>query len=454
MRFHKRVFIDLLVKMIGFGVCIGIVFPFFTLLFGVEKSTAFSLLFFLACVFAGIIVGLTGFLIVKANIKYRLLKLISNMDKVNKRVLDFQNDELKSQVQSDLYMVAEESNDCFGQMADSFNSLVETLMETLYSQKSHRDYLENLTENLDLKELSDYALKNLINYANASSGALLIVKEGDLVTTSTIGIKDDASLETNNMILDVLKSGMRSTLAFPEGIVLDGILTDYRPAELIIEPITYNNINTGVLVLATPTKLDVNFLEQLDIFMRSFSLILNNSLQHEQMQKLAALDPLTGVYNRRFGLNRLKEECSRSVRFNSPLGIMMLDIDKFKMVNDTYGHIAGDRVIKQLVIEIQNILRSGDILVRYGGEEFMVILPGASSENTFKVAERVRFAVSQSKTIYGESEIQVNVSIGIDSYPESNVAEPLELIKNSDSALYTAKNTGRNRSVIYNQIQK
>ncbi len=451
MRLHKKVFIDLFVKMIGFGVCIGIVFPFFTLLFGVERSTALSPLFFLSCVFAGIIVGLMGFFIVKANFKKRLLNLINNMIKVNNKIISFQDETLDNEAHTDEFMISEDSDDCFGQMADSFNTLVQTLMETLYFQKGHRIYIENLTENLDLKELSDYALEVLIGHSNASSGALLIEKEGELVTTSSYGIKEGNELETNNMILNVLKTGERSFLKFNKDIILDGILTDYRPSELILEPIVFNNINTGVLLLATAGKLDVKFLEQLDIFMRSFSLILNNSLQHEQMQKLAALDPLTGIYNRRFGLNRLKEECSRSTRFNSPLGILMLDIDKFKMVNDTYGHIAGDRVIKRIVGEIQRILRNGDIVVRYGGEEFLVILPGASNDNAYKVAERIRYSVSQSKTIYGENEIQVKVSIGIDSFPESNVVDHTDLIAHADEALYTAKNTGRDKTIIYNR---
>lgn len=453
MKFHKRVFIDLLVKMLGFGICIGVIFPFFALLFGVGKSIAFSPLFFMACIAAGIIVGLIGFIIVKSNIKYRLINLINNMKKVSKKIIDFQNNNLNNEVQTDIFMISEDSDDCFGQLTNSFNTLVETLMETLHTQKIHREYLENLTGNLELKELSDYALKNLINYAKASAGALLIEKEGQLITTASYGIKEEGALETNSIILDVFKTSKRTLLTFPEGILLDGILTDYRPAELIIEPIVYNSIMVGVLVMASAAKLDINFIEQLDIFMRSFSLILNNSLQHEQLQKLAALDPLTGVYNRRFGLNRLKEECARSLRFNSALGVMMLDIDKFKMVNDTYGHIAGDRVIKNIVIETQKILRSGDILIRYGGEEFLLILPGANIENTYKVAERIRFAINQSKIVYGENEIQVNVSIGIDSCPESNVTEPLELIKNADTALYKAKSSGRNRTVIFSQIR-
>lgn len=449
MTFHKHVFIDLLIKMLGFGICIGLIFPFFALLFGVDKTIALSLLFFLACIAAGILVGLTSFLIVKSNIKSKLIQLIDNMDKVNNSILNFQNSTVKSELDNDYYLTAKGSGDCFDKMSNSFNSLVKTQMKTLRYQKNHREYIENLNENLDLTDLSEFALQNLMDHSNATAGALLIEKNGELISTATYGIKEDVSLETNKIVLNALKTGKRYNLEFPEDILLDGIVTTFRPTELIVEPIIYNSINIGVLIMASASTLNSEFIKQLDIFVRSFSLILNNALQHEQMQLLAALDPLTGVYNRRFGLSRLKEECSRSTRFNSPLGILMIDIDKFKLVNDTYGHIAGDRVIKAIVSEIQKILRNGDILVRYGGEEFLLILPGANSENSFKVAERIRFAITQRKVMYGESEISVNVSIGIDSFPESNSAEPLDLIKNADSALYSAKNTGRNKSIIF-----
>ena len=449
MTFHKHVFVDLLIKMLGFGICIGLLFPFFCLLLGVEKQIALSFLFFIACIAAGIIVGLSCFLIIKYNMKKRLLNLIGNMDNANQCIIDFQNDEIHYEVKPDIYIEKEDSGDCFAHMADSFNTLVKTQMETLQFQKNHREYIENLNENLDLSALSEFALKNLMEYSSATAGAILIEKNGELVPTATYGIKDDVSLETNKIVLNALKNGERFYIEFPEDILLDGILTTFRPAEIIVEPIVYNNINIGVLIMAAALPLNSEFIKQLDIFVRSFSLILNNSLQHEQMQLLAALDPLTGVYNRRFGLSRLKEECSRSTRFNSSLGILMIDIDKFKLVNDTYGHIAGDRVIRGIVSVIQNILRNGDILVRYGGEEFLLILPGANNENSFKVAERIRFAISQRKIMYGDNEISVNVSIGIDSFPESNSAEPLDLIKNADSALYTAKNTGRNRSIIF-----
>lgn len=449
MRFHKRVFVDLMIKMLGFGICIGIVFPFFTLLFGVDKSIALSPLFFLSCILAGILVGIMGLLIARVNIKFRLLKLISNMNNVNQSILDFQNNESIDNLDTDSFVIYEDSDDCFGMMADSFNTLVQTLIETLNSQKSHRNYLETLSENLDLKDLSSYALKKLMAFSKASAGSILIEKDGELIVAANYGIKEEVKIVKNKIILDVLKTGSSNTIAFPENIILDGILTEYKPTEIVIEPLKYNNIINGVLILAATSNFEEAFLSQLDVFLRSFSLVLNNSLQHEQMQKLAALDPLTGVYNRRFGLNRLNEEFSRSVRTNSPLGVMMIDIDKFKIVNDTYGHIAGDRVIKKLVSAAQQVLRNGDILVRYGGEEFLAILPGADIDNTFRVAERLRYALSECKTIYGDNEIKVTISIGVDSKLNSDSPDSLQLIKNADSALYSAKNTGRNRTIIF-----
>jgi len=104
---------------------------------------------------------------------------------------------------------------------------------------------------------------------------------------------------------------------------------------------------------------------------------LNNSLNHQDLQRVAALDPLTGVYNRRFGLQRLTEEFGRSVRSGDPLGVLMLDLDHFKAVNDTYGHLVGDRVLQTVVRAARQILREGDVLLRYGGEEFIIVLPGA-----------------------------------------------------------------------------
>ena len=146
---------------------------------------------------------------------------------------------------------------------------------------------------------------------------------------------------------------------------------------------------------------------------------------------------------------RLHEEYSRSVRRGIPLGVLMFDIDHFKQVNDTYGHVVGDRVLRDISTLIRQGIREGDILLRYGGEEFMVILPGASKEDAYTIADRVRHMVRDHKTVYGENQINVTISVGLDSMPESSVSGELELIANADEALYRSKNSGRDKVTIH-----
>ncbi len=119
------------------------------------------------------------------------------------------------------------------------------------------------------------------------------------------------------------------------------------------------------------------------------------------------------------------------------------------MINDTYGHIAGDQLIKRTTAVCKNKLRNGDFLIRYGGEEFIAVLPGASKDDAFKVAERLRYAVSQSSISYAGSTISATISIGVDSTPESSVEKSLDLIRNADSVLYDAKHAGRNKTLIF-----
>ena len=385
---NKKVFLDLAIKMIGFGVCIGVAFPFFTILFGVEKHIALSFEFFIACIGAGILVGLCSILITKLTVGKKLSTFIERMKKVNLRIIDFGKNPKNQNISTNNYLITEESNDEFGACAIAFNVMVESLVDILHIQKEQRQYMETLSEELELDNLCIYALKALLSYSGASAGAVLIAKEGKLDIASVYGIKRPETIEENPIVMDVLKTGKRALVDYPKDISIDGILTEFTPSQLIIEPIVYHNIVSGVIILASSIEFNKDFLDHFDLFVYSFSLVLKNSLQHEQIQKLAALDPLTGIYNRRFGMNRLNEEYARSIRTNTPLGVMMMDLDKFKIINDTYGHLAGDRVIKNLVNVVQKISRNGDIFVRHGGEEFLLMLPGANKEDVFGIAER------------------------------------------------------------------
>ncbi|MFA6846248.1 MAG: GGDEF domain-containing protein, partial [Sphaerochaetaceae bacterium] len=151
------------------------------------------------------------------------------------------------------------------------------------------------------------------------------------------------------------------------------------------------------------------------------------------------------VYNRRFGIARLHEEFVRAVKQNTSMGLLMMDIDNFKQVNDTYGHSIGDRVLKTVALTARAQLREGDIIVRLGGDEFILVLLGASRSDSRDIGEKIRRIIEEKRVSYGEQSIHITVSIGGTSFPEFDADYEKELIEEADRSLYLVKNSGRNR---------
>jgi len=166
-------------------------------------------------------------------------------------------------------------------------------------------------------------------------------------------------------------------------------------------------------------------------------------LRHSQdeMREFAEHDDLTGLWNHRMILQRLRQEVDRSRREIVPLSVIMVDVDNFKNVNDTFGHPAGDLVLKEISAIFQRMVRSYDWVGRYGGEEFLVILPGTSFVSARRRAEQMRKAIEAALTVYEETEIQVTASFGASSGFPSGIEL---MIQAADAALYRAKNNGRN----------
>ncbi len=187
----------------------------------------------------------------------------------------------------------------------------------------------------------------------------------------------------------------------------------------------------------------------MELFRKNLGLALNNALAHDRLQQLAALDPLTGGgYKRRFGLARLHEEFDRAVRMDVPLGVLMFDIDHFKGVNDTYGHLIGDRMLVAVVSVAKTILRDGDILLRYGGKEFLAVLPAASTEDLELVGERLRRAIEDASIADGSQTIRATISLGGAAFPNQSVERDLQLVELADEAFYRAKEAGRTRLIL------
>jgi diguanylate cyclase (GGDEF)-like protein len=168
---------------------------------------------------------------------------------------------------------------------------------------------------------------------------------------------------------------------------------------------------------------------------------------HEQLQEMAIRDSLTGLYNRHYLGETLKRELARAAREKYPVSFIMIDVDHFKLVNDTFGHAAGDSVLRDFGVQILRNSRASDFLYRYGGEEFLAILPKAKAEFAFTVAEKWRKDFLNSNIVLESGGIHTSISCGIAAYPKHGETGA-DLIAAADQALYQAKDAGRNRSII------
>ena len=166
----------------------------------------------------------------------------------------------------------------------------------------------------------------------------------------------------------------------------------------------------------------------------------------EQLQRAATRDPLTGIYNRRHGTAILNAEIHRAQRFNHPLAIALLDLDHFKVINDTYGHGFGDLVLNSFISTVSHTLRDIDTLCRWGGEEFLVVLPQTGLDDAVRWAERAREAVA-SEAITGlvENTVRISSSFGIAEMASAELTTLEDFVKRADDALYRAKENGRNQ---------
>lgn len=173
---------------------------------------------------------------------------------------------------------------------------------------------------------------------------------------------------------------------------------------------------------------------------------LRLSLLNRELEEISITDGLTHVYNRRYFMERLQQETKRVCRYGPPVSLLMIDIDHFKKINDTYGHQAGDTVLSGLAGLIKEKLRETDLLARYGGEEFCLVATGTEQAGALVLAERVRALVEQASFLHDETPIAVTISIGVSTWEASLKEDHEELIRRADAALYRAKNQGRNRA--------
>jgi two-component system cell cycle response regulator len=447
-RLTSRVFTDLAIWMTGFGLAIGFVFPPFCVVLGLPSASVLTPIFLASCLAAGLAVGGVNFGLTRLVVGRRLRRLASAMTAVESQLASAVYTQDWTGCNPEQCAIEVDSDDEAGMTARAFNSLIGTLARSHAVETAMRDFSDVLSHEFELEGLGAAALDGLLRHTGADAGAMLVVREDQLLPLASHGIREPEALATNDHVRRVIRLGQtqRLRVASPD-LIVDSVLVGVAAREILVAEVAFKRVPLGVIILASTAGFADDAVQLLDQFRGDLGLAVNNALAHDRLERLAAVDPLTDAYNRRFGLGRLREEYSRAVRAEGPLGVLMLDIDHFKAVNDTYGHLVGDRVLRAVAGAARRVSREGDVLVRYGGEEFLVLLPGAGRDDVVQAGERIRRAVSETTVDDGTVRIGVTISVGAASYGDS-VDTPEALVALADRALYAAKDGGRNRVAV------
>lgn len=212
------------------------------------------------------------------------------------------------------------------------------------------------------------------------------------------------------------------------------------PMNVMKKPYGFLRVETGGAGAYTNDDL-----RTLDLFATLASLTLENIQLYAEVHSLAVHDSLTQLYTQRMFLQRLKEEILRAGRSQIPLSLLMGDVDHFKSYNDTYGHPAGDELLRAVSRILGNFTRPVDCVARYGGEEFALILPNTVRDHAVEVAERIRLAVAAEPFLFRGQRTRVTISFGVASFPQDATSQS-QLIRVADERLYLSKGAGRNRT--------
>lgn len=446
-RITASLFTDLLLYMLGFGLFVGLIFPVFMTLLGVDEESVYNLRFVVASVLAGVVMGAINFAWVSVTIRPHLRLLaerMSGVETVLKHTI--QQEDWSTACENRTCFIEETSRDEIGESAQSFNALLRALVKSHDTGVTLRELSETLSSSLELTEMGVAALRMMVSRTNSNAGCLLIEDKGSLNVVANLGVQDPLQLAKDPFVLYSMDVGQIDTIELPEDVEVNALLTSFRPKEMLIVPIKYKGKSQGVLVLASAHGYREDDHVLVKLFGQGLGLAMSNAQTHDRLQDLAAMDPLTDIYNRRFGLNRLREEFQRAQRAQLPLSVVMIDLDHFKQINDSYGHLMGDRVLIEVSKVVRSSLRDEDILVRYGGEEMLMVLPGADLPTGVSIADRVRRLIEDiNLTDEQGKRLPITASMGVSAIPRAFTDNELQLIKAADDALYQAKAAGRNR---------
>jgi len=311
-----------------------------------------------------------------------------------------------------------------------------------------------LSTKLEFKQVSPLILDLMSRVIPFDVGAFLTTEGTELKLAAIKGPEETQALTGRmypvggNRLCNLAIQGMRpliSLISGPEDILLP-LPESLGVHSFLGVPVVFRDHVTGLIALYNSGRR--RFAEGdsrvAELFANQVAIALDNSRRVEQMERQAVTDQLTNLYNRRAFADMAEKEVGRARRYQRPLALILFDIDHFKQVNDTHGHLVGDRVLRILTDKVTKTTRSTDFVCRYGGEEFIVLMPEAGRDEALAMAERLREMVSGITVVAAEGTLSLTISLGVAALRPTD-DETLEgLISRADKAMYEAKAAGRN----------
>ncbi len=333
--------------------------------------------------------------------------------------------------------------------------------ERLLKQEMLRDDLAKILTENRWDRLLDTILLRAVSLLGGSGGELGVVdnKRGLIKIESCVNIDSDRLGRTFAFGEDLIGSVAlsRKPLLIHSSGVGQVRLPHYpfeRWSEIISVPVECAGQLIAVIVITENDLLHEFTHKELKLLMTfadQVAIVIKNTQYLEQIRLRAETDSLTGLYNRGHFITLAKSESERALRYNHSFSVLMIDIDHFKMINDTYGHSTGDQVIVKIADLCKQMFRKIDVVGRYGGEEFIALLPETDSAMAVEVAERFRQAVAELAIQSAINRVHVTVSLGV-SCVDCSSRTTEDLVERADEALYFAKSGGRNRTCCWNTV--
>ncbi len=366
------------------------------------------------------------------------------------------------------------SADEVGQLARAFNEMTGRLAQHVAELQESREELkrslarfgETLRSTHDLDKILQVVLDTSVDALRACAGTLMVVHPSpggsELTVAASRGVDTSVlRLKAGEGIAgSVAVTGEPVCVPNTLGIGEPRRLPDPAPVEPPFETAIWVPVFAQGRIFAVLSLFDreddgtfsARDLDTVLSLSDQAGVAIDNVVLHQEAQRLSITDGMTGIWNHRYFQLRFDQEMDRSSRFRRPFCLLLCDIDDFKYVNDTYGHLQGDSVLIELARRVKSEIRDIDVLARYGGEEFVLILPETDADGGFRAAEKIRRRISES--FFGrDRSIPVTMSIGVACFPRAGT-DQTTLLRAADVALYQAKARGKNRTIVFQSTEE